>query len=161
MRVYFIPESPDVYIFAAVFLVVAVACVTLYRRIFPPAALKLLADPRYQEALSIYTNHLRIEGPTRADRRAALAAASDHLVDERGVPAEEARLNLQSAVAGHDRERSYDMRHEALACEEAGEHEMALDYFERAAMWQEDHDPEDIQFLERCMTRVRGKIRPR
>jgi hypothetical protein len=158
MRVIVIPESPEVYILIGVVLVLAVAGAALYQRFFPPAAQKLLADQRYRAALSVYTDRLQMEQPTRADRQAALAAASDYLWNEGGVPAEEAGRNLLLVVAGHDRERSYDCRHDALAYEQAGAYEMALDCFETAAMWQEDHDPKDHQFLQRCLARVRKKV---
>jgi hypothetical protein len=154
------PDNPEYYVIAGVALVVLVGVVALYQYFFPPAVDRLRTDPRYQAAFTLYTTNLQFENPTRDDRQAALAVAATYLEGE-GVPADEARRNLQLIVAGYDRERSYDLRHEALAYEQLGANELALEYFERAAMWQEDHDRTDSQFLQRCIARVQGKIRPR
>jgi hypothetical protein len=153
------PDHPEYYVIGGLILVAVVGVVALYQYFFPPAVDRLRADPRYQAAFTLYNTNLQFENPTRDDRQAALAVAVTYLENE-GVPADEARRNLQLTVAGYDRERSYDLRHEALAYEQLGAHELALEYFERAAMWQEDHDRTDYQFLQRCIARVRGKVRP-
>jgi hypothetical protein len=142
-----------------------VGCVVVgilaWRRLFPPAIEKLQRDQRYHQALAVYAANLRTEEPTREERRAALAAATAYLVNEHGVPEAEAAPNVRLLVAAYDREQSYELRHQALALEEAGDHESALAYFERAARLQKEHDRQDYRFLQRCVARVRGKMRTR
>jgi hypothetical protein len=68
---------------------------------------------------------------------------------------------MRLAVARFDRKQSNDVRNEAAFYERAGAYDLALEYYERAAWWQEKHDPKDYQFLQQCAARVRRKVRPR
>jgi hypothetical protein len=135
--------------------------VVVYQWLWPSASKKVLDDDRYHQALAVYIDSLRGEEPTRDDRRAALAAATLYLVNQHGIPSADAAQRMLLMVAAYDREQSYELRHEAIAFEEAGDYESALTYFERAARLQEDHDPADYRFLQACIARVRGKVRPR
>jgi tetratricopeptide (TPR) repeat protein len=135
--------------------------VVAYQRLRPPAWERLLRDGRYHQALAVYATNLQHEEPTADDRRQALAAAVEYLTKEHGVAPEEARQNLPLVVARFDRDRSYELRHEAVAYEQAGAYGLALEYYERAARWQEEYDPKDYQFLQGCAARVRRKARPR
>jgi hypothetical protein len=159
MRIIFIPDTPEFWLIAAAVLALIIV-IAVYRWLRPPAAERLIADPRYRQALEVYAGNLQHEDPTYDDRQAALAVAADYLAAEHGVPAEEAEANLRLVAAVYDRERSYELRHEAIAYEQAGAYDQALDYYERAARWREGHDAEDYQFLQRCAARVRGKVRP-
>jgi tetratricopeptide (TPR) repeat protein len=159
MRIIIIPDTPEFWIIAAVVVLVIVG-IALFRWLRPPLLQKLLEDARYQQALGVYADSLPHEELTRDNRRQAVAVAIQYLEKEHGIPPDEAGPNVRLVVAEHDRERSYELRHEALAYEQAGAYDLALDYFERAAVWQEEHDPKDYQFLQRCIARVRGKVRP-
>lgn len=160
MRVIFIPESPEVWLVLGIVLLLLIAF-CIYRQIRPPLLQRLLADQRYRQALAIYAGNLPGESPPPEDLEKAFALACDCLIRDLGVPAAEAGPNLRLVVKDYDRARSYDLRHEALAYEEAGAHDLAVEFFERAARLQERHDPEDHAFLMRCVARVRGKVRPR
>jgi tetratricopeptide (TPR) repeat protein len=160
MRVIFLPTDPEVWLVVLAILVLGIG-VALYKSIWPSASQKVLQDGRYHQALTVYVESLpEEEEPTRDDRRAALAAATLYLVNEHGIPSAEAAPNMQRMVAAYDREQSYELRHEGIACEEAGDYESALAFYERAARLQEDHDPADHRFLLGCADRVRGKVRP-
>jgi hypothetical protein len=160
MRVLYIPQDPLVWLLIAG-LVVAVLVVAFFRRLFPSATKKALADPRYHQALAVYVDRLPGEDPTREERWDALDVATRYLIDEHGVAPAAAGPNLRRVVQQYDREQSYDLRHQGIAHEEAGEFEQALVYYERAARLQEQHDRADYEFLQRCVARVRGKVRPR
>jgi tetratricopeptide (TPR) repeat protein len=160
MRFIIWQDSPEFWATAAV-VVAVIVCVAVYQCFRPPAWKRLLKDERYYQALSVYAANLRHEEPTRDDRRQALEAAVQYLVSEHGIPAEEARENLRLLVAQYDRDRSYELRNEAVAHEQAGAYGLALEYYERAARWQEEHDPKDHQFLQGCVDRVRRKARLR
>jgi hypothetical protein len=160
MRIVFLPDSPEVWAVAIGILVVTVIGVAIYQWLRPPATKKLIEDPRYLQALDVYAAGLPGEAePSRQDRQAALAAAVECLAKEHGVAAEEAERGLRLLIAEYDKDRSYELRHQALTYEQAGAYDLALDYFERAARLREEHDPEDYQFLQRCAARVRGKAR--
>jgi tetratricopeptide (TPR) repeat protein len=159
MRVIYLPQDPMVWVIVGGVLLFAVAY-AIFRSIRPPLAERLAADPRYRHAMEVYVAGLpQDREPTRGERRDAALEAIGCLVSEHGVGSEEAGRNLRVLVAAHDKALSYDLRHEALACEEAGEYGKALEYFERAARLQEEHDPKDHQFLLRCVARVRGRLR--
>ncbi len=141
-------------------LIVGIAiAITVWKRLRSRDIERLLKDPRYHQALAVYIDHLRAEEPTRDDRREAVTTAIRYLVNDLGVSSNEAGPSLRLVVAAYDREQSYELRHQAIACEEAGDHEAALAYFERAARLQEEHDPKDHEFLLRCIARVRAKVR--
>ncbi len=160
MRVIFIPDTPEFLVVLAA-LVLLVIGIALYQWLRPPAIKRLLPDGRYQQALAVYAANLGQPEPTPDERRQALAVAAEYLSREHGIAAEEAAANLRVLVAAYDRDQSYELRHEALAYEQAGAFQLALECFERAARLQEEHDPKDHQFLQRCVARVRGKVRPR
>src|SRR5262245_24419376 len=137
MRVIFLPTSPEAWI--GVLIVVALLIgVVLYQRLWPSASQRALEDGRYHQALAVSADNLPGEEPTRDDRRAAVAAATLYLVKEHGIPSAEAAPNMRRVVAAYDREQSYELRHEAIAYEEAGDYESALAYFVRAARLQEE-----------------------
>lgn len=142
---------------AIVLLIIVGACIYQWWR--PPVWKKLLDDRRYQEALSVYAANLPREEPTAEDRRQAVVAAVEYLTMEHGLSAEEARPNVRVVVARYDRDQSYELRQEAVFYEQAGAYDLALDYYERAARWQQEHDPKDYQFLQQCAARVRKKVR--
>jgi tetratricopeptide (TPR) repeat protein len=162
MRIFIIPNSTEdwVILLTVLALVIGIGIgVTVWQRLWPPATKKLLEDDRYHQALAVYAGNLPAEEPTRDDRRSALAAATLYLVNEHGIDSREAAPNVRLVVAAYDRDQSYELRHEGLAYEEAGDPESALAYYERAARLQEEHDPKDYQFLLRCADRVRRKVR--
>jgi len=164
VRIIFLPDNPDLILIGVAVVVLAVVGVALYQWIRPPALPKLREDPRYQQALEVYVRglaHDPLESPpTPEERQAALDLAAESLTKEHAVPADEARKNLRLVVAAHDKELSYELRHEALVHEQNGAYDLALDCFERAARLQVEHDREDHEFLQRCIARVRGKVRP-
>lgn len=160
MRIIVWHNSPEFWLAAAILLGVIV-CVVVYQWLRPPAWKRLLQDGRYREALGAYDARLRQEEPTDDDLRQARDAAVEHLVKEHGVAAEEARENLRPLVAQYHRDRSYELRNEAVAHEQAGAYGLALEYYQRAARWQAAHDLKDHQFLLGCVDRVRRKARPR
>jgi tetratricopeptide (TPR) repeat protein len=157
MRFFIWSDSPE--FLAALGLVVALVIgFAIYQWLRPPAIQKLAGDNRYLEALSVYTANLPTEGePTREDRFRAHVAAAGYLTEQHAIAEAEADANLRVMVAEYDKERSYELRYDALAYEEAGAYDLALDCFERAARLQEEHDPKDYQFLQRCIQRVRAK----
>ena len=67
MRIFFIPENPLVWLLVAA-LIVGVLVVAWFRQRFPSAGQKALTDPRYHQALGVYTSHLPAEDPTRDER---------------------------------------------------------------------------------------------
>jgi tetratricopeptide (TPR) repeat protein len=147
---------------AAIGIVVALVIgVAVYQWLRPPGWQRLLKDGRYHQALAVYAANLQHGDPTADDRRRALAAAVQYLTAEHAVPAEDAAANLRLVVAQYDRDRSYELRNEAVAHEQAGAYGLALEYYERAARWQQEHNPKDYQFLQTCVARVRSKVRPR
>ncbi len=158
MRIIILPNSPYFWI-SVLILLALVAGVVLWRWLWPPTIEKLGKDVRYHQALAVYIENLPGEDPSREDRRAALAAATLYLVNEHRIPSAEAAAHMQQVVAAYDREESYELRHAAIAYEEAGEYDAALTSFERAARLQEDHDPADYRFLQQCIARVNGKAR--
>jgi tetratricopeptide (TPR) repeat protein len=160
MRFFIWPDTPEFWGGLAIVLGIIV-CVLVYHVLWPPAWKKLLKDRRYDQGLGVYAEHLRHEDATNDDRRRAFAAAVQYLTNEHGIPPEEAAQNLRLLVAQYDRDRSYDLRNEAVAHEQAGAYGLALEYYERAARWQEEHDPKDFQFLQTCVDRVRRKARSR
>jgi hypothetical protein len=151
-------DSPEFLIGIAIVLALIIGIV-VYQWLRPPAWKKLIEDDRYRQALNIYAGNLQQDEPTDDDRRNALAAAVEHLTKEHGITAEEAEANLRKVAAEHDRDRSYELRQEGSFYEQAGAYDLALDYYERAAWWQEVHDPKDYQFLQQCAARVRKKVR--
>jgi hypothetical protein len=151
-------NSPEYWTAAAIVLAMVVG-IAVYHWLRPPAWKKLIEDDRYREALNIYAGHLQHEEPTDDDRRQALAAGVEHLTKECGILAEEAEAKLRLVAAQYDRERSNELRKEGSLHEQAGAYDVALDYYERAAWWQEEHDPKDYQFLQQCVARVRKKVR--
>ena len=160
MQFFIIPESPAVWLLIAAVLALGVG-IAVYQRLRPPAWKKLLQDERYRKALNVYAETIRHEGTLCDVRRKAVAEATDYLATEHGIPATEAEPNLRRIVSQYAREQSYELRQEAVAYEQQGVYEQALDYYQRAAWWQEDHDLKDYQFLQRCVARVRGKARSR
>jgi tetratricopeptide (TPR) repeat protein len=159
MRIIIIPDWPEFWAVVIGIVVVLVIGVVIYQAFWPPASRKLLADDRYQQALSIYAGLLEHEDPTREERQNALAQSAEYLTTEHGIPEAEARSNVRLVVAEHDRDRSYEVRQQAIGYEELGLYDMALDYYQRAARWQEEHDPKDYHFLLGCAARVRAKLR--
>jgi hypothetical protein len=153
-------DTPEFYA-ALGFMVVLVIGIAIYSWLRPPKWKKLIEDSRYHQAISVYAANLQQEKPTDDDRQHALTLAVGYLTNEHGIPAEEAEVNLRLLVAQHDRDRSYELRQEGSFYEQAGAHDLALDYYERAAWWQAEHDPKDHQFLQQCAARVRKKVRPR
>lgn len=160
MRFIVIPEDPTVWLFVGLVLLGALGYAA-FRGIWPSAQDRVRGDARYREALRVYAAALPQEVPTREERRQAMAVATEHLTAQHALAAAEADKGLRVLVADLDRARSYDLRHDALAYEQAGAFELALELFDQAARLQEEHDAKDHQFLQRCIARVRGKVRPR
>ena len=162
MRIILIPSTTEGWVLLLIFLG-GVICVGLaiagWQRLFPSALKKVLKDGRYHQALEVYRQHLEPEKVTLDDRREAFTAATVYLVKEHGIPTEEAGANMRLMVAAYDREQSFDLRHDAAICEEAGDYQSALVNYERAARLQEEHDQKDFEVLQRCIARVRRKMR--
>jgi hypothetical protein len=158
MRPIFIPDSPEPWLIVAAIVAVGLG-IAAYQWVRPPAWKKLLQDDRYRKALDVYAEAVGRDDQSAGVRRQALAAGTAYLADECGIPVEEGEPNLLRVVAVYARDQSYELRHEAVAFEQAGAYDMALDCYQRAAWWQEDHDPKDYQFLQRCIARVRCKAR--
>lgn len=156
MPVFFYPDNPERYVIIAGVLILLVLGVMCYQWLFPPRAEVLLKDERYRVSQRLYIDRLSFPDPTSEDRQHALEEAVEMLIIQ-GIPREQAPQDLRHVVAEHDRARSYDVRSEAMAYEQMGAYELALDRFERAAMWQADHDAGDYAFLQRCIERVRNK----
>jgi hypothetical protein len=158
----FIPDSTEVWLMLAAILAVGVGGgvgIGVYQWLRPPLWKKLSQDERYCNALIVYAEAIGRDEQTGNIRRHAHAAGTAYLVNEHGIPAEEAGANLQRVVAVYARNQSYDLRSEGVNFEQAGAYDLALDCYQRAAWWQEEHDPKDYQFLQRCIARVRGKVR--
>jgi tetratricopeptide (TPR) repeat protein len=161
-RIIFIPEDPMVWLFVIGLLVAGLVGVAVYPWLWPAPIKKLVVDNRYTQAMAIYAGNLpQGTEPTREQRQDALAQAVDYLTHEHNIPSDQAMANLRIMVAEYDNEQSIDLRHEALAYEQAGAYELALEYFERAARLREEHDREDYEFLQRCIARVRKRVRPK
>jgi hypothetical protein len=158
MRIIFIPDSPAAWIVIAAVLAL-IAGVVIYQWLRPPAWKKLAQDDRYRHALAVYAEAVGREDQLCDVRRQALDSATEYLVTGHGIPAAEAAPNLRRVVAEYARERSYELRNEAVAYEQEGAYDLAMDLYQRAAWWQEHYDPKDYQFLQKCVARVRGKVR--
>ncbi len=156
MRPIFIPDTPEAWLGIAA-IVVLVVGILIYQWIRPPAWKKLIQDDRYRQALKVYAEVVHRDHELCDVRQQALAAGTAYLANEHGLAAEEASRNLRHVVAQYARDQSYELRNEGAAHEQAGAYELALDLYQRAAWWQEENDPKDYQFLQRCIARVRGK----
>ena len=99
-------------------------------------------------ALASLTAH-ELGARYRSGEATPTQAATEYLANEHGIPAAEARPNLRRVVAEYAREQSYELRNEAVAYEQEGAYDLALDCYQRAAWWQEEHDAKDYQFLQR------------
>lgn len=162
MRFFILPDSPEVYLIGLATLVIGIIVVALYQWVRPPLLKTLLNDERYLHALTVYTNHLPTDTePSREQRHDARARAAEYLTREHGIAAVDAERNVRVVVAALDKDRSYELRQDAVTYEQAGAYELALDHYERAARLQEEHDKEDHAFLQRCIARVRKKVRAR
>lgn len=156
MRIIIIPDSPEAWLIILAVIVI-IAGAVFYSWLRPPAWKKLLQDQRYCQALNVYADTVQSQDCLGDVRRHALATGTSFLTNEHGIPAEEAARNLRLVVAQYARDQSYALRQEAVAFEQDGHYDQALDHYQRAAWWQEDHDPKDYQFLQRCVARVRSK----
>ncbi len=164
MKVILIPSTPEGWMQLFVvfgFIICLGIAIVVWRYVFPPAVQKLAADERYLQALAVYIEALRSDDPTRDERRTARAAATTYLINDCGIPSEEAATNMNLMVAAYDHDQSFELRDAGFVFEESGDFELALAYFERAARLQEEHDAKDYQFLQRCIARVRNKVQSR
>jgi tetratricopeptide (TPR) repeat protein len=162
MRPIFLPTDPETWLIVIVGMVVLIAGIAIYQWLRPPAVQRVMADARYPQAMGVYVGHLPADvEPDWEQRQHAFDAAVEYLTKEYGIAADEAGKNLRVLVGEYNKERSYELRQEAITYEQAGAYEMALDHFERAARLREGFDAEDYEFLQRCIARVRGKVRPR
>ncbi len=162
MRVILIPSTTEGWVLLLIVLG-GVICIGLaiaaWQRLFPSAIKKVLKDSRYHQALAVYRQHLGPEELALDDRRDAFTVATVYLVKEHGIPPEEAGPNMRLMVAAYDRDQSFDLRNDAAIYEEAGDYQSALVNYERAARLQEEHDQKDFEVLQRCIARVRRKMR--
>jgi tetratricopeptide (TPR) repeat protein len=121
-------------------------------------ARRLLKRDQYQEALHIYLDHLPADvEPGPEDKRGALAAGVAYLHEQHGIGRKEAEAHLQLLAAEIDRPRSHELRNQALAYEQEGQWDEAIDFYTQAANLQEQWDPKDHKFLLKCIERVRAK----
>ncbi len=120
---------------------------------------RLLQNTKYAQAVEVYEAALpgSNEESTAVLRRLALTTASDYLVNEKSVPRPEAESNLKMIVSQREEMTSKALRQLALAHEEAGEWDDALDRYEAAAELRELWDPKDYAFLQKCIHRVEQK----
>jgi hypothetical protein len=156
MRPIFIPDTPEAWIAIAA-VVVLIVGIVLYQWIRPPVWKRLMQDDRYRQALKVYAEVVHRDHSLSDVRHQAVAAATAYLVNQHRIVAGEADRNLRHVVAEYARDQSYELRNEGAAHEQAGAYDLALDFYQRAAWWQEEHNPKDYQFLQRCIARVRGK----
>jgi hypothetical protein len=156
MRPIFIPDTPEAWLGIAA-IVVLVVGILIYQWLRPPAWKKLIQDDCYRQALNVYADVVHRDHQLCDVRHQALAAATTFLMTEHGIAAAEAERNLRHVVAQYARDQSYELRAEGAAHEQAGAYDLALDFYQRAAWWQEEHNPKDYQFLQKCIARVRGR----
>lgn len=157
MRFFIIPNDSELILIGGGILLL-LGGILLFRWLRPPLIRRLLDDPRYLEALSIYLQHLPPEGdPSPADRHTASTAAVDYLSEQCAIPREQAQMHLGVIEGEYLKNRSYELRETALGYEQAGAYDLAAEYFARAAELRKDHDAEDYEFLQRCIHRVHKK----
>jgi hypothetical protein len=120
---------------------------------------RLLNDARYIQAAEIYAATLpKPEEETALEhRKLALATAIDFLVTDKSVPRTDAEANLRMILSLQEEQHSKYLRQQALAHEEAGEWNEALDLYEEAAELRELWDAKDFAFLQKCIARVEKK----
>ncbi|MFO0878597.1 MAG: hypothetical protein U0840_14750 [Gemmataceae bacterium] len=158
MRFFFIPEGPELLLIGGG-VALAIVVVALIQWLRPPVIQKLMNDPRYLEAMAIYTSQLpALEDSTAEQRGAAREQAVLQLTQSHGIPVEEANRNMHIIEGEYLKQRSYELRQEAIAFEQGGLYPMALEQYERAAELRRGHDAEDHDFLQRCIDRVRRKL---
>jgi hypothetical protein len=137
-----------------------VAVVVGWLWLFPPAPLRLkrlARDRRYQEALQTYGRSLPEGSEHSPEEKEEALAAAIQVLEGQGVAPAAARVNLRLLLAEMDRQRSYELRHQAVVHEEAGEWDLAAQYYEQAARLRVDWDKNDCDFLLQCIRRVRDK----
>lgn len=139
--------------------VVAALAVFVWRMEAPNRRVQALgSDPRYRQALALYTQALAgNEDPSRDEQQQALNTAVAWLQQTHGIEAAAARTGLRQLMAAMDKERSYELRHMALALEQGGMYEGAIRHFRQAAALREEWDREDHAFLLECIRRVEQK----
>jgi hypothetical protein len=107
--------------------------------------------------LDVYAKSLPSDSePDGDDKTRALTAAVDFLQNS-GIPAEKAEPALRLLIAELDRDRSYDLRNQAVEHEQAGEWDQAIECYGQAASLREEWDQKDCAFLLGCIERVRKK----
>jgi tetratricopeptide (TPR) repeat protein len=162
MKVILIPTTTQgwVLLLLTIGIIVAIGFVIVaWQGLFPSATKKVLKDDRYHQALAVYRQHLGLDEPTLDPRRDAFAAATEFLVKAHGIRSAEAASNMRLMVAAYDRDQSFELRNEAAIYEEAGDYQSALANYEQAARLQQEHDQKDHEVLQRCIARVRRKMR--
>ena len=137
---------------------IGIACAIMaFIRLVPTAGArvrKLMRDVSYREALEVYCANLPTESePDREDKTEAMAAALAYLRTT-ALPPRLAEANFRFLIGESERARSYQLRHQALAHEEAGEWEQAIEHYQQAADLREEWDAKDYQFLLKCIERV-------
>jgi hypothetical protein len=137
-----------------------VVAIVVLVRLFPTtqARLKRLSrDHKYVEAMQVYGKNLP-EGaePSAEEKERALATAVQTLQSQ-GISATTARANLRLILGEIDRQRSYELRNQAVIHEENGEWDQAAEHYEQAARLRLEWDKGDCAFLLGCVQRVRDK----
>jgi tetratricopeptide (TPR) repeat protein len=141
---------------ATVMAVVAVACAAGYLSAVARAK-RLRKDWKFDKALEIYIQSLLPDTePGEDDKRRAFAAGLEFL-HRHEIPPTKAEAGLRLLVAQQVRDRSYELRNQAVLHEQAGEWEQAIDYYSHAARLQAEWDQRDHEFLLQCIARVRNK----
>ena len=121
-------------------------------------ARRLFRDARMADALEVYHKNLPPDAPPTPEAHAAARdAALAFLEQTHGVPRPQAERRLHLMLAEINRAHSYDLRHQAVACEMEGRWDEAVALFQQAADLRRDWDPRDHDFLLSCIRRVRAK----
>ena len=122
-------------------------------------ARRMLKDPQYAQAVEVYERSL--PGPdeeSTADlRKQAFAAAVEFLTTAKSLGKSEAEARLRKIISWREEEKSKYLRQQALAYEETGDWNEALDHYEEAAELRELWDAKDFAFLQKCIARVEKK----
>ncbi|WP_254508348.1 tetratricopeptide repeat protein [Anatilimnocola floriformis] len=143
-------------------LLILIVFLAKFDALFPTRILlakRLLNDAQYVQAVEVYERSL--PGPdeeSTADlRKQAFAAAVEFLTTAKSLAKPEAEARLRKIISSREEEKSKYLRQQALAYEEAGDWNEALDHYEEAAELRELWDAKDFAFLQKCIRRVEQK----
>lgn len=120
---------------------------------------RFMKDPQYVQAVEVYERTLPApEEESTADlRKHAFATAVEFLTTAKSLTKPQAEANLRTIISWREEQKSKYLREQALAYEEAGNWDEALDLYEEAAELRELWDPKDYAYLQKCIARVEKK----